>query len=97
MTAFIEDVPTMFAHRELRRLRHAASEKPWEENDLTDLEALAPAMVYCDVVVTERLWTDLAHRAKLDERFGTKICRDLTDLTPMLLGAAVAPKLVGGS
>jgi hypothetical protein len=90
LTAFLEDVPTMFAHRELRRLRHEASQKRWEENDLTDLSALAPALVYCDAVVTERLWTALASRAKLGARFETVVHRSLNDLVPLLLGAAVA-------
>ena len=90
LEAFIEDVPTVYAHRELRRLRQVASQKPWEENDLTDLTALPPAIVYCDVVVTERLWTDLARRADLSSRFGTTVIRSLEDLIPFLIEAAAA-------
>jgi hypothetical protein len=90
LEAFIEDVPTIYAHRELRLLRQLASQKPWEENDLTDLTALPPAIVYCDVVVTERLWTDIARRTDLSTRFGTTVIRSLEDLPPFLLEAAAA-------
>ena len=90
LEALIEDIPTIFAHRELRRLRQEASQRPWEENDLTDLTALPPAIVYCDVVVTERLWTDLAGRADLGQRFGTTVIRSLDQLVPFLLDAAAA-------
>jgi len=90
LEAFIDDVPTIYAHRALRRQRQVASEKPWEENDLTDLTALPPAIVYCDVVVTERLWTDLARRAGLGSRFGTTVIRSLEELIPLLIEAAAA-------
>jgi len=71
-------------------LRHEASPKHWEEGDLVDLTALSSAMVYCDIVVTERVWTDLAKRAELSEKFGTTVLRDLDSLVPHIIGAAQA-------
>ncbi len=71
MTKFLEAVPTIFASSELERLRHSASQKAWERQDLNDISALSVATVYCDIVVTERLWVDAAQRAGLDNRFGT--------------------------
>lgn len=88
MELLIRSVPTVFVHRELRRFRHAASQKRWEEGDLVDLTALASAIVYCDVVVTERVWTDIAGRAKLGQQFNTAVLRDLKSLMPHLVGAA---------
>jgi hypothetical protein len=55
-----------------------------------DLTALSSAIVYCDVVVTERVWTALAARANLGDQFGTIIIRSLDDLEPHLISAAVA-------
>ena len=55
-----------------------------------DLMALPPAIVYCDVVVTERLWTDLARRTDLGSRFGTTVIRSLHELVPFLIEAAAA-------
>lgn len=68
------------AHSRLRRLPQA-----WSANDLRDLQALSAAMVYADVVVTEKSWTALAQRAGLDERFGTTIVKDLNDLVSILV------------
>jgi hypothetical protein len=90
MEKLIRLAPTVFVHRELRRLRHEASEKAWEPSDLVDLTALSSAIVYCDVVVTERVWTALAARANLGEKYGTAIVRSLDDLKPHLISAAVA-------
>jgi hypothetical protein len=84
---FIDTVPLMFTHRELRRLRQEASPKPWEGNDLADLGALGPAIVYCDVVVTENVWTAFARRAKLGERFNVTVLSRLSDLMPHLIEA----------
>lgn len=85
LAAFREAVPTMFASSELERLRHSASQKAWERQDLLDISALAVACVYCDIVVTERFWVDAAHRAKLDERFGTTFLHRLSDLPPLVV------------
>jgi hypothetical protein len=85
----LTDVPIAYAHRELRRLRHEASQRTWEENDLIDLAALAPAVVYCDVVVTERQWAALIRRAKLDLRYDTVVLSDTCELMAPLLGAGV--------
>jgi hypothetical protein len=90
MERLLRSVPTVFVHRELRRLRHEGSPKAWDKNDLVDLTALSSAIVYCDVVVTERLWTALVQRTNLQQRFGTTVARDLKSLVPHLLGAAHA-------
>jgi hypothetical protein len=88
MERLVELTPTMAVHLELRRLRHEASPKPWEENDMNDLSALSRAIVYCDVVVTERVWTNFVERTDLEDRFGTKVLRDLTEIVPYAIGAA---------
>jgi hypothetical protein len=85
MTSFLECVPTLFAALELERLRETASQKAWERQDLTDLGALPVASVYCDVVVTEKLWVDFARRSELDERLETVFLSDLADLPAYLL------------
>jgi hypothetical protein len=84
MDAFREAVPTIFASSELERLRHSASQKAWERQDLFDISALAVACVYCDIVVTERFWVHAARRAKLDQRFGTSFLHRLNDLPALV-------------
>lgn len=85
MSEFVEKVPTVLASSELERHRHVASEKPWERQDLTDIGTLCVAIVHCDVIVTENVWTDAVRRSKLDERFGTVVISRLEDLAPHLL------------
>lgn len=85
MSALLSAIPTMYAAAELERLRHTASQKTWEPNDLGDLAALPGAVVYCDVVVTERGWCDAIRRAKLDERFQTVVLSRLDDLPSYLV------------
>ncbi len=85
MTRFLEAVPTLHTRYELGRLKEQATSQAWSANDLRDLQALSAAMVYADVVVTEKSWTALAQRAGLDERFGTTIVKDLNDLVSILV------------
>jgi hypothetical protein len=85
MSAFVDATPTILASSELERHRHVASQKPWERQDLNDIAGLSVAIAYCDIVVTEGLWTDAATRSALTERLGTVVISDLADLTPHLL------------
>jgi hypothetical protein len=85
MGEFVERVPTMLASSELERHRHVASEKPWERQDLNDIGSLCVAIVHCDVVVTENVWTDAVRRSHLDESFGTAVISDLEALSGYLL------------
>jgi hypothetical protein len=60
-------------------------QKEWKINDLRDNAALAIAIPYCDVVVTDKeVWDVAAHRAHLDKEFDTAIFRSLTDLAAYL-------------
>jgi len=85
MDAFVEAVPTVLASSELERHRNVASQKPWERQDLNDIGSLSVAFSYCDIAVTENLWTDAAERSDLPEKFGTVVISDLAELTEHIL------------
>lgn len=85
LTALLKAIPTIHASKELERQRHTASQKAWEANDLGDLAALPGAVVYCDIVVTERVWTDAIRRAKLDETNQTVVLSKLEELPAHLV------------
>jgi len=85
MGAFVEAVPSILASSELERHRHVASQKPWERQDLNDIGALSVAIAHCDVVVTERLWTEAAARSGLAEKLETLVISDLDELPERLL------------
>ncbi len=80
LTAFIRDLPTRSVTLDLRRDKHAQGQQPWEPNDLNDIVGLPIAAVYCDVVVTERQWINRMRRARIEQRFGTRLVADLTEL-----------------
>jgi hypothetical protein len=90
ITRFLKAVPTLYARYELGRFKEQATSQAWTANDLRDLQALSVAMVYADVVVTEKSWTALAKRAALDDHFGTTIVENLNDLVPILVLATAA-------
>jgi hypothetical protein len=77
-------VPSHHILHELRRAHHENPQMPWDRGHVNDLGALSTAIVYCDVVVTERRWVDLGHRRRLDERFSTVLVADLADLPDVL-------------
>ncbi len=87
MVEFLADLPASSAMFELRYRRHRDPKLPWTRRDLNDLNALAMAVVYCDVVVTERHMAALMREAKLDVRHKTIVLTDLRDLA----GVLVAP------
>jgi hypothetical protein len=45
-------------------------------------------LVYADVVVTEKSWSDMIRRSNLEERFGTTVLRSLVDLPERLVTAS---------
>lgn len=84
LTEFLRHVPSRYVDYELHRLRHENPQSKREVGDLDDLAALSIAVVYCDVVVTERQWVHLIRRALLDQLYGTTVLYDLRELAPLM-------------
>ena len=89
ITWFVENVATMYCDYELSRLKEEATDRAWTENDVRDVWALCSALVYADVVVTEKSWARLANRS-LAARYGTLVLDDVGQLVNVLLAAAAA-------
>jgi hypothetical protein len=85
LTALLADLPSRAFAVEIRKLRHANPQTIWDRNDLDDFGALAVAVPYCDVVVTERQWVHLIREARLDRRFGTVVLSDVRRLPEALV------------
>jgi hypothetical protein len=85
LTWFLMSMPSrrviaMMQYHYLKDLR-----RDWTINDLRDITALAKAIPYCDIVVTDsKAWDAAVNRAHLDLEFGTKILRRLSDLAAYL-------------
>ena len=85
LTEFLMSLPSrhvtaMMQYHYLKDVR-----RDWTINDLRDIAALAAAIPYCDVVVTDnKAWDTAVNRAHLDKEFNTVILRRLTDLAAQL-------------
>jgi len=55
-----------------------------ESNDATDIAFLNVAIPYCDVLVLEKYFHNLARNSKLDKKYNTRIIKSLSDLENFL-------------
>ena len=55
----------------------------FDKNDLIDLLHLSSAIPYCDIVVTEKQWTQYAKQGKIDDLYSTILLSDINDLMSM--------------
>jgi hypothetical protein len=79
LVQFLEAIPTLWVLTELRRVRFANPQQGFTPHDLYDLRALACALVYCDVVITDRAWCDVIRRTDLADRYHTTVINDVAD------------------
>jgi hypothetical protein len=63
---------------------HRNGQRTWTVNDIYDIDALALATPYCDVVVTEKACHHILSTAKMDERMNTSLLYSLADLPTVL-------------
>ena len=68
----------------LKTAWHRNRDKPWSANDIYDIDAMALAVPYCDVVVTDRHACRLTNAARLPARLGTTVIATLDELVPVL-------------
>ncbi|WP_436347043.1 hypothetical protein [Natronorubrum sp. FCH18a] len=81
---FFMQFPTYYTHLELILGRDFHRHRDIEANDLHDVMALAVAIPYTDVVVTEEFFAGVAYQQDLPDRFDTTIRTDLQDLADLL-------------
>jgi len=77
---FFMQFPTYYTHLDLIIGRDFHRDRDIEANDLNDVMALAVAIPYADIVVTEQFFAGVAHKQDLPNRFDTTIRTDLQDL-----------------
>jgi hypothetical protein len=79
---FVRQMPSTEVAVELKTIMHrdAARAARWLPNDVLDIDQLAMAVPYCDVIVTEKAARDALVKARLDERCETVLLRRLQDL-----------------
>ena len=77
---FFESMPSLFCLFILNHRRDQLIQRPIDVNDINDIWALSMAIPYCDIVVTEKMWTSIARQAKLDKICDTVILPSLSEL-----------------
>ncbi|KAB1650399.1 hypothetical protein [Pseudoclavibacter endophyticus] len=95
MTHLVEAIPSRWVEMKLRHVRQANPQKAWSGNDLNDVTALAIAVPYCDIVVTEKSWASMLTDAKVPARFRHVVTASLDDLV-RYLEAAPQPRAEDG-
>ncbi len=81
----LEAIPSRWVRMKLRHHRQANPQEAWHGHDLNDVTALAIAVPYCDVVVTEKSWASFLNAAKVGDRFGHLVTRSLQDAADRLV------------
>lgn len=80
MEKLFQSMPTLYTTWALTFKRDIQTNRKIEKNDLNDIAALSIAIPYCDIIVTENLWTSLSHQAKLDKIYSKIILSSVKDL-----------------
>lgn len=78
---FLTSIPTAYVFHVLNDARNLNRSRAIEPNDLWDICILAIAVPYCDVVVTEREWSNILNQKKIGEMYNTKIIHSIEDLS----------------
>lgn len=79
----IREVPAYHIERELA-LKLEAGDRSIEENDFRDMATFCATVPYADCVISENLFVNLAHQARLSQRFETMITTDLMKISEFL-------------
>ncbi len=78
--AFARAMPSTEISIELKTAWHRNRGKLWSANDIYDIDALALAVPYCDIVVTDKACHHVLNTAHLGDRMNTALLRKLEDL-----------------
>jgi hypothetical protein len=81
---FTDSMPAADVWITLRTAKHRSEDSVWRPNDIFDIDALAVAAAYCDVVVTERHSAHVLRRGGIGEYYGTTILTDVDELVVYL-------------
>ncbi len=81
---FFSRVPCLDVEIELATELDENLSKAISPHDLVDLSFLNVAIPFCDVVVADKYWIDLAKRKKLNKKYNTALLADLLELDQYL-------------
>jgi hypothetical protein len=77
---FVRAMPSTEVSITLKAAWHRNRDKQWSANDIYDIDAMALAVPYCDIVVTEKACHHVLEASRLGHRMHTALLRSLEDL-----------------
>ena len=80
----VRSMPSTEVSIALKTAWHRNRDKAWAANDIYDIDALALAVPYCDIVVTEKACQHILQVSKLGQRMHTALLRNLRELPSTL-------------
>jgi len=80
----LQSIPSLYISWVLQFRRDVQCQGKIKQSDINDITALSMAIPYCDIVVTEKMWADLAKKEKLDRLYDTIIIGSLNELNEYL-------------
>jgi hypothetical protein len=80
----VRSMPSTDVSIALKAAWHRNGQRTWTVNDIYDIDALALATPYCDVVVTEKACHHILSTANMGERMNTSLLHRLDDLSSVL-------------
>lgn len=84
MEKFLEDMPATNVSFRLTYGRDEWYERKVQPNDIADINHLAGAIPYCDIVVTEKAFGSLSQQLGLDKKYGCTVLRSLKELNKII-------------
>ncbi len=81
---FVYDIPTAHVLAAFTKANLKNLNRTWKKNDIHDMDALTVAIPYCDVVVTEKHAYTQMLNAGMEQKYNTKILRNIEDLPNVL-------------
>ena len=83
-TNFFKLIPTAYVFHVLNESNNLNSSYTIEPNDFWDIATLAISVPYCDVVVTEKKWTNILNQKKIGKLYNTKIVHKIEELSEFI-------------
>lgn len=77
---FVRSMPSTEVSIAIKTEWHRNRDKQWSANDIYDIDALALAVPYCDIVVTEKACQHVLQTSRIGQRMHTALLRNLDEL-----------------
>ncbi len=77
-------MPSAWCWYKLEEYRDRHYERKVKVTDIMDIRALSNAIPYCDVIVCDKFYANVAKNSKLDKLNNTIITHNLSDLLDIL-------------